>query len=171
MVIVYKTDRLYNGSMAKSGEGVRLISERCEGSNPSAPTCSKHNEAQVLYDKRWKCKSCNREYQAKWFGENQKIQLARVKKNRERAQKAAWNFAWDYKSQNPCVDCGENDPIVLEFDHVQEKFFGIATAVANGMRIEKIAEELAKCEIRCANCHRRKTAKQLGWYKKHGLQM
>jgi hypothetical protein len=26
------------GSMAKSGEGVRLISERYEGSNPSGPT-------------------------------------------------------------------------------------------------------------------------------------
>jgi hypothetical protein len=121
----------------------------------------------VLYGKRWKCKSCNREYQAKWFKENSETQLARVQKNREHAQRTAWDFVWNYKSRNPCVDCGEDDPVVLELDHVEEKSFGIAVAVVNGMKVEKIAKELAKCEVRCANCHRRKTAIQLGWYKRH----
>lgn len=29
---------------------------------------------------------------------------------------------------------------------------------------EKVKTEIAKCEIRCANCHAVKTAKQFGWY-------
>ncbi len=27
-----------------------------------------------------------------------------------------------------------------------------------------VAEEVALCDVRCANCHRRRTAQQLGWW-------
>lgn len=64
-----------------------------------------------------------------------------------------------YKLNNPCVDCGEDDPVVLEFDHInpQEKKFVIADAVGQGRGVKSILEEISKCEVRCANCHRRKT--------------
>lgn len=65
---------------------------------------------------------------------------------------------------NPCVDCGENDILVLEFDHVRgEKKFNISTRIATSTRWETIKSEIDKCEVRCANCHRRKTAKTLNW--------
>lgn len=64
----------------------------------------------------------------------------------------------EYKSKHPCVDCGEPDPIVLEFDHVRgEKDFNIADAVTRGYSTRKMIEEFSKCDIRCANCHRRIT--------------
>lgn len=64
-------------------------------------------------------------------------------------------FLLDYLQTHPCVDCGEKDPIVLEFDHVRgEKILNV-TAMATAPR-EKVLAEIAKCDIRCANCHRRR---------------
>ena len=65
---------------------------------------------------------------------------------------------------NPCVDCGETDPIILEFDHVTgTKDFNISDAVRFGYGMKKIIAEMAKCEVRCANCHRKKTYERGGW--------
>lgn len=70
-----------------------------------------------------------------------------------------------YLLVNPCVDCGEKDIVVLEFDHQRDKVMAIAEILSNGWREERLMAEINKCEVRCANCHRRKTAKQLGWIK------
>lgn len=74
-------------------------------------------------------------------------------------------FLWDYLKEHPCVDCGEKDPVVLEFDHLRDKDGCLSSLSGQGLSLKRIQEEVAKCEVRCANCHRRKTATQLGWYK------
>ena len=62
---------------------------------------------------------------------------------------------------NPCVDCGEDDVIVLEFDHVRgEKLFPVSRSIGRKISEKKLRDEIDKCEVRCANCHRRKTYKQ-----------
>lgn len=71
---------------------------------------------------------------------------------------------WDYKSTHPCVDCGESDPLVLDFDHrdgATKKF----NVHARQVSLEILMAEIAKCDVRCANCHRRVTAKAQGWFK------
>ncbi len=67
---------------------------------------------------------------------------------------------------NPCVDCGEADLCVLEFDHrdPKTKKYGIAQILCNNHSIETLLEEMQKCDVRCANCHRRRTAKQQQWW-------
>jgi 5-methylcytosine-specific restriction endonuclease McrA len=81
-------------------------------------------------------------------------------KNEERQQ-----FIFEFLQSHPCVDCGITDPMVLTFDHVRgKKKFAISNALKNGVAMESIVEEIAKCEVRCANCHMRKTAKDFGWY-------
>lgn len=71
-------------------------------------------------------------------------------------------------AERGCVDCGERDPIVLEFDHVRGDKRGRLAELARRTSWATIAAEIAKCEVRCANCHRRRTAQQLGWYRHHG---
>jgi hypothetical protein len=73
-------------------------------------------------------------------------------------------YVWDYLKNHPCIDCGETDPIVLEFDHIQEKSENISLLIGLRASIDRITKEIAKCEVRCANCHRRKTARELNWY-------
>lgn len=72
----------------------------------------------------------------------------------------------EYLQTHPCVDCGEPDPIVLEFDHVRgTKDFNLAEAPFLKTSVERIDEEISKCEVRCANCHARVTAQRRGSWK------
>lgn len=63
-----------------------------------------------------------------------------------------------YLCNHPCVDCGESDPVVLEFDHVRgEKVANVANLISGAGKFQRLMDEIAKCDVRCANCHRRKT--------------
>lgn len=119
--------------------------------------CSKHGE---YAEKR--CKSCNREYQQKWFAENKQVQIGRVKANTEKQRNRLRAIVTEHLSSHPCIDCGESDPIVLDFDHVDTstKKMSVAQVLSRGCAEEILLEEISKCEVRCSNCHRRRTAKQ-----------
>jgi hypothetical protein len=67
----------------------------------------------------------------------------------------------EFLREHPCVDCGESDPLVLEFDHLENKRFNVSQGFA-GRNWQTIVEEMAKCEVVCANCHRRRTALRHG---------
>lgn len=72
---------------------------------------------------------------------------------------------FNYLSEHPCVDCGQANPIVLDFDHVDA-----TTKTATISYLSKkwswnsLLTEIAKCVVRCANCHRIRTAKQFNYY-------
>jgi hypothetical protein len=105
------------------------------------------------------CKPCQRVYSKAHYQRN------RGKHNLRRAEHAR-----EYRVRNQhfiariltgafCIDCGEDDPIVLEFDHVMStKRYNVSSMTYRGVSVASIVAEIAKCVIRCANCHRRKTA-------------
>lgn len=111
-----------------------------------------------------KCKSCTLIYQKKHYRES-KSRRIKIHKANGQLRERNYLFVNDYLKKNPCIDCGENDPIVLEFDHVsiESKNKNISIMVRDCNSLEKIKEEIQKCEIRCCNCHRRRTAKQFKW--------
>jgi hypothetical protein len=63
---------------------------------------------------------------------------------------------------DPCKDCGQSFPIYcMDFDHVvREKKDNISNMHKN-RTIKAILEEIAKCELVCANCHRIRTHQRL----------
>jgi hypothetical protein len=64
---------------------------------------------------------------------------------------------------HPCVDCGETDPVVLQFDPVTGiKTANVSEMMRRQLRWERVEAEIAKCAVRCANCHSRKTARDFG---------
>ena len=66
---------------------------------------------------------------------------------------------YKYLLEHPCVDCGNDNPIVLDFDHIKGRKNGsISKMASKGYVWKTIEEEMNKCEVRCANCHRVKTA-------------
>jgi hypothetical protein len=64
-----------------------------------------------------------------------------------------------------CVDCGIADPIVLQFDHLRSKTKDIASLVRSACSSQRLIYELNKCEVRCVNCHRRRSAIRGGWFR------
>ena len=80
---------------------------------------------------------------------------------RSRRYKAAF-YVNELKSA-PCSDCKQTfDPVCMDFDHLPEfkKKYDIARMTAKGLSIQRIGEEIKKCELVCSNCHRLRTKKR-----------
>lgn len=92
---------------------------------------------------------------------------ALARENTKRYVKRNQEYVLNLLQKSSCIDCGETDPVVLDFDHVnrEEKLRSIAKLIRQGTALTKLQTEISKCVIRCANCHRRKTAKELGWFR------
>ena len=114
------------------------------------------------------CKVCNRAYQRQHYLDNKEVYKAKAKAYDKKAGEQNFANLLKYLALHPCVDCGEPDPVVSEFDHREqsEKKASVATLLAV-VRASwaTIQREIDKCDVRCANCHKRRTAKQLGWRK------
>ena len=85
------------------------------------------------------------------------------KRNRDGERRAiSKKFVRNYLATHPCVDCGESDPDVLDFDHrdPKKKRYSIGAGWASGILPKSLMKEIRKCDVRCANCHRRKHAKE-----------
>jgi hypothetical protein len=67
----------------------------------------------------------------------------------------------DIKQSSGCVDCGEKNPIVLDFDHLRDKKYNISRMIHDGFSWKAILKEISKCEVVCANCHRLRTYRRL----------
>ncbi len=116
--------------------------------------CSKCKENKQHTPKGKMCQDCNKEYQQIHYVKNKAKYLDKAYSNRSNKIQ----FVWAILSQSICLDCGETDPIVLEFDHVRGIKEGNVTDLArNQASTKRILEEIEKCEIVCANCHKRRT--------------
>lgn len=114
---------------------------------------------------RSNCKACVSKYTKQHYIRNREYYLKKATVNRRLARAKLRKFLFEYYTGHPCVDCAESDPVVLEFDHLKDKYKGIAIMVNRALSLERIKLEIAKCEVVCANCHKRRTAKKFKWYK------
>ena len=113
-----------------------------------------------------KCRECQKIYSRDHYKKNKKEHNKRRYKNKKLKIDKLKEKRDEYLLCNSCVDCGEKDIIVLDFDHVKgEKFSEISTLIRKGYSWEVIFAEIKKCEIRCSNCHRKKH-----YYERHGAR-
>lgn len=101
------------------------------------------------------CKDCGKARGREHYEQNTEDYLERNRTRRDvlRGRYYAW------LSERACVDCGETDPVVLDCDHVRgTKVSNVTRMIADIRSWTLIETELQKCDVRCANCHRRRTA-------------
>lgn len=112
------------------------------------------------------CLECGRKWVKNHYDKNVQYYVQKANQRRKEVIHVLNEKIYDYLENHPCVDCGESDPVVLEFDHVRgEKSYEVSTLGWRLASWNSLLREIAKCEVRCANCHRRKTAKQRGTFR------
>lgn len=107
-----------------------------------------------------------REAARRHYEKNREAMIARARAHtkQKRIELRAWVRI--YLAEHPCVDCGEADPIVLEFDHRDpaSKVGNIADIInRSGWGLKRLQAEIEKCDVRCCNCHRKRTWQERHW--------
>lgn len=120
------------------------------------------------------CKTCYKEHRKSTYKEhyekyrNEYLERGKIRRAKLRAEFRSNMLK--FLDGKACIKCGENDIRVLELDHIDatQKDFSISHAVRIGKNWIQVQEEIKKCQILCANCHKIKTAEEYGWYKNIG---
>jgi hypothetical protein len=134
--------------------------------------CGRCHEEKPLANFAWRrkakgqrdnyCRQCRAEYKQEHYAANKQRYIDAAARRRRAVVIERVELLLAYLRQHPCADCGETDPVVLEFDHLRDKKFSIAK-IWRDHQWQTVLDEMAKCEVVCANCHRRRTARRGGF--------
>jgi hypothetical protein len=109
------------------------------------------------------CRGCRSAYHRDHYLANKKRYVDQARARKQALALERTTYLLDYFEAHPCADCRESEPIVLEFDHLdaKTKSFDIGQALPY-RKWQSILEEIEKCEVVCANFHRKRTARRRG---------
>lgn len=108
-----------------------------------------------------RCKDCLKA----WYAANRDQHIADVTRLKALRTKDNRRRLSAHLLAHPCADCGEADLRVLDFDHRDRSLKrGMISQMVYSTAWSKIVAELARCDVRCASCHRRRTAQQLSYW-------
>lgn len=113
------------------------------------------------------CKLCHKEYAKTHYEKNKSEYDARARRNTPIYAARNKQLAAEYLQDKKCITCGESDLVVLDFDHRDEtqKSHSVSKMICQGYAWNTILQEIAKCDVLCSNCHRRRTAAQFGTFR------
>lgn len=109
------------------------------------------------------CRPCHSAHHREHYLANKQRYVDQARARKDDLRRERTEYLLHYFESHPCTDCGERDPVVLEFDHLdaEAKAFTIGQALSD-RNWRSILDEIEKCEVVCANCHRRRTALRHG---------
>ena len=123
--------------------------KRCARCNERKPSEAFNRSGKSGDGRHSYCRDC----QSAWYREHAVQHKAHVRATSARRKREAREFLVT-RLADGCVDCGESDLRVLDFDHVfGDKESTIADLVRRGAGMPRLNAEVAKCEVRCRNCH------------------
>src|SRR5215510_12960897 len=107
--------------------------------------CTKCFEEKPLEEFPWKnivkrtrqavCKVCTARRSADWYANNKEHHIDYVSTLKARRREEARAYIYQYLVNHPCENCGESDPLVLEFHHVEGKEASVSELIFNGPSI------------------------------------
>lgn len=105
------------------------------------------------------CRSCQKEYGKEHYHKNREQNAEKQRLAKKARLDAIKTDIRKLKESTPCLDCGESYPYYcMDFDHVNgKKTTHISEMVQQGAARWRIFSEITKCEVVCANCHRKRT--------------
>src|SRR5258707_3521762 len=112
------------------------------------------------------CRPCCSDYGKEHYALNKPYYMARNHRARPQGRIRNRDLVHAFLALHACVDCGETNPVVLDFDHVDPRTKRASVgAMFSRSTTAAVRREMEKCVIRCANCHRRRTAAQFSSYR------
>lgn len=136
------------------------MTKHCPTCKTDKPTSEFHSNAGRKDGLASNCKICKQLHQKKWYGGHTEEQKKRIRVRKLDLKTRNKQNVDEYLKVHPCVDCGEKDIVVLDFDHVRGQKKNEIARMKFDCSWEAIKQEIDKCEVRCANCHRRVTHKR-----------
>lgn len=102
------------------------------------------------------CRDCKRAYDREYHrNRDSHAKIRKISRQKELLIEKR-QFIYDYLLEHPCTVCGESDPVVLDFDHVDMTLKENNISNMTSHSLDSIREEISKCRVLCANCHRRR---------------
>jgi hypothetical protein len=142
----------------QGGDDERFCHDCCKWL-PEASFAYKHI---ALRARQSRCRACQSARSREHYQRNSSsyIRRARAMDKRTRAENRLRLHA--LLEEAACLDCGTRDFAVLEFDHRDPatKAADVSTLVRTARPWSRVVSEITKCDVVCANCHRRRTARQ-----------
>ena len=145
--------------------------KRCPGNSTHEPgallPAARFSRNRTRYDGLTAhCKDCRKAIDRRTYEKDPAAHMVRVRAWKQRAMAKTRRRLLAYLADHPCAHCGERDPVVLEFHHrASGKLAAVAVLLKDVAPWSRIAAEIEKCTVLCANCHRRQTARDRRWWR------
>ncbi|MCW2614628.1 MAG: hypothetical protein JWN08_1622 [Frankiales bacterium] len=136
------------------------MTKRCVTCHVTQPLSAFNRRASSADGLQARCRDCARA----WYVANRVEHLQNTGRRSAEVRRRYQALIGSYLLEHPCVDCGETDVRCLEFDHEEPslKSAAVHRLVASGVAWQRILDEIAKCSVRCSNCHQRRTMRMQG---------
>lgn len=133
------------------------IMKQCNTCKNYKELCEFHRKSSSSDGYSNKCKQCQKEYRVQHYTLNKdKIYRNNINRRIYLAQEI------DKLKDFPCIDCSvKYEPFCMDFDHLSDKLMAISKMVHETFSLEKIKEEILKCELVCVLCHKNRTYQRL----------
>lgn len=132
-----------------------MMSKHCGACGRAKPLTEFNRKASRPDGLQEVCRECNRQSSRDYYARNRERHVRVIVERTANRRAEAKAFLATYLRDHPCADCGVTDLRVLDFDHRPgaHKRKDVMAMVKEGFSIAKLSEEIAKCDVRCRNCH------------------
>jgi len=156
MVLLHRNERVFYKARVADLDSEKTL-KRCVRCGIAQPVAEFHRRGDAFQS--W-CKTCHRAWDAEYHSRRRDIRYVQKRLRKQ----ALFDWMTDLKTSRPCTDCGGFfHAAAMTFDHLpgSEKRADVSTLLHAGYR-RALFDEIAKCELVCANCHAVRTFDRAG---------